>query len=111
MNNCNNLIEDLSEVTSIPLVLFNKLTSTSEDIVCHDVFESFYEHNSVTEINLGIGKLQIYINEDAITYCFVPSNSLEKKLVDVVTNQKDPIITHLEESLTEKILNRYKELF
>lgn len=112
-NEYNNVIKDLSDTTSIPYTLLCKLTSNIEDIICHDVRESMQEFgaNSTTEVNIGIGKLFIYVTEDEITYHFIPLSSFENKLVDTITNNADPMIESLEESLKEKIINRYKDLF
>lgn len=112
-NEYNNTIKDLSDITSIPYTLLCKLVNNLEDIICHDVKESLQESgtNSITEVNIGIGKLFIYITEEEVTYRFIPSFSFENKLVNMINNNEDPMITELEESLKEKIVNRYKDLF
>lgn len=112
-NEYSNVVKDLSDITSIPYTLLCKLINNVEDIICHDIRESMQDSgvNFITELSIGIGKLIIYVTEEEITYRFVPSTSFENKLVNMINNNEDPMIVELEESLKEKIVNRYKDLF
>ena len=104
-------IKDLSTLTSIPYSNILKVCETIENIICHDVKESMYESgaDSITEIDIGIGKLTIYYTESEIRYYFVPCNSLEQKLINI--NDNDTLVSKLEDSLTDKIISSYKNVF
>jgi len=107
-----NSIRDLSNVTSIPYSSLTKVSDVIENIICHSFIESLNNFEDKTVVELGFGKLHIsLINEDEVRYYFYPSASLEKKLIDAFTDKKDPLVESLEDSLTTKIMNSYKDLF
>ena len=103
-------IKDLSTVTSISYNNLLKLCSTLEDIICHDVKESQMDSEYITEVDIGIGKIFLFVN-DEIKYRFEPSSSLEAKLIKTISDKDDVMVQHVEESFKNKIINNYKDLF
>lgn len=105
------LLEDLKTLTTIPKSALEQLVDKSECIICHSVFESASTNESLTEIDLGIGYLNILNNGDCIKYKFIPSPRLEKRIVDTTKSNVSPLTTEVESALRNKILDVYKNLF
>ena len=51
---------------------------------------------------------KILIVDDEISYHFLPSLSFENKIVESINSDSDVLVKHIEESLQEKVMNRYK---
>ena len=105
------LLKDLSVLTSIPVLNLQKLSTITEDLICHAVKESYYDQESVATVDLGIGKLLLFISEDELSYKFIPSSVLEGKIIKALNNKDDALVISVEDSLKEKIVNSYKNLF
>lgn len=105
------LIEDLKTLTTIPRSALEQLQDKSESIICHALFESRQNREPVTEIDLGIGYLNILNEEDCIKYKFIPSSRLEKKLIESTKSDYSPLVTEVESELKAKVMNVYKNLF
>lgn len=103
-----NLIEDLSNLTTIPTSTLTKLSDKAVICICNDVEESLLKEDRVTEIDLGIGTLQILVEGNDIRYRFVPNKALEANMKNTVINKKNPLTATVEESLVKRVLNTYK---
>ena len=103
--------KDLEQLTNIPEHLFNKITDLISDLISHYVVVSDYNNDNLTNIDLGFGILQIYIIDDEVNYKFIPSSKLEQNICDEYINKEDILITKAEQSLKEKFMRTYKELF
>jgi len=110
MNN-KDALKDLSILTAIPYSSLQKVSSKIGDIICHDIKESYYQGENNLEVDLGIGKLTMLLINDNISYGFVPSLQLERKIIDSFDSSGDVLIEKLEQSLKNKIINSYKELY
>lgn len=106
-----NINHDLQQLTNIPDYLLNKLTNLTSDIISHYVVASKFENSNTTEIDLGFGKLVIYIVDEEIHYKFIPSTNLEEAICNAIINNEDILITKAEKSLKDKFMKAYKELF
>lgn len=106
-----NLIEDLSVLTTISESSLNKLVEKSKFIICHDIQESLIGKNDITDINIGIGVIKIKIDNDGVRYRFVPSKSLEESIVTTVESGRSPLTCEIEQAIVNKIEKVYKELF
>lgn len=107
----NNSIKDLSAVTSLSYPNILKVCGLLEDVICHSLLESRRELSPVLTVDIGIGELTIHCSEDSIEYHFEPSLSFEGKIVRTVVDNEDLLLHNIEESLTSKIVNSYKDLF
>lgn len=106
-----NLLEDLSATSNIPLNLLQKLNQQSIWNICHSVEETVLSGNNIIDINIGIGILYIGIIDDNIKYKFIPNIKLEDNLKSTILNNKCPLETKLEESFSDKMVRAYKDLF
>ena len=114
------LITDLSSVTNISDKLLEKLETISEMCVADLVVESVLNNDQITEIDIGMGSLQIYIDSPTATlkFKFIPSQKLEEEIVKIALNPKvqnrvktSSLESNLEQGLVNKMNHLYKELF
>lgn len=103
-----NLIEDLSLLTTIPVATLTKLNDKAEYLICNDVLETKTKEKDLTEINLGIGVLQIKIINDDIKYRFIPDKKLEIALRKSLIHGENPMDATVESALVNRIINVYK---
>ena len=104
------LISDISTLTTLPEKTLRKLGDKGIECICHNVLESLEEDSMETSIDIGVGVVKIIIDEDEIAYRFIPSTKLEDKLISTVTTKSDPLVEKIEDGLTARILNTYKDL-
>lgn len=104
------LIKDIATISSIPYASLIKLFDKAEDCICYGVDESIKNFEELCKIDVGFGYLYIKYEEDKLYYKFSPSLSLEKKLVDTLSNGSSPLVTNLEKTISSRIMNAYKEL-
>lgn len=105
-----NLIDDISSLSLIKPSILNKLIDISQSCLCDYVDNMSILEDSLVEVDIGIGTLNIFIEEDVIKYQFKPSKKLEKNLVQTVVDGNSPLMYKIEKKLNKKILNTYKEL-
>ena len=101
--------QDLSKLTGVSQLTFEKLVNILNSCICHAVFESKLDKETVTEINLGIGHLLISNENNELLFKFIPSSKLEKQLIETLKTNTSPIVEQLEQQLQIKIENVYKE--
>lgn len=106
----NKIIEDLVTLTNLPISLLKKLVNYAIYCICHKVYENMLKVNNITEVDIGIGKLYILLEEDSIQYKFIPSKFFEDNLLWTMKNNSSPLTKIAEEKLEEKIKETYKEL-
>jgi hypothetical protein len=105
------MLEDISALTTIPLASLEKIFNKGIMTICDDVEDTLNHKENECEVDIGIGKMRIQINEENIKYKFIPSGKLEKQVLQTVQEGKNPLETQLEAELSKRIMNVYKELF
>lgn len=104
------LTEDLSLLTTIPVPNINKLLGTkSIYCICSDVEETALQNKQITEIDIGIGTLTIFVDDESIQYRFTPSKKLENSIKKTIINKHNPLVEKAEQTLTQRIVNTYKD--
>lgn len=106
----NNIIEDISKLTTIPQNALDKLVMKANWCIADSFKESIIAKNDLTEIDIGIGKLLISNLTEEIKYKFIPCEDLEKALISVALDKKNILELTLEKKLVGKILNTYKDI-
>ena len=61
-----NLIDDISVLTNVSEKTLNKLVSVANYSIGHAIHESQCTHSDLTEIDIGIGVLQLKLDEDCV---------------------------------------------
>ena len=106
-----NIVNDLSTLTLIPESVLRELSHKSELCIAHNVLENFKEHQTLSEINIGIGTLCILIDGDNLKYKFIPNDRFNEVLINTINTQSSPLTAAVESKLADKIMNSYKTLF
>lgn len=104
------LLKDLYILTDVQENILQKFVPLAEYCIAHDVHESMCFRQELAEIDIGIGTLVVKVDEDSIRYKFIPSENLEKMMIEMVKTHKSPILSKLETNLQTKIEKAYKEL-
>lgn len=103
-----NLINDVSVLTTIPAPALTRLQEKSIWCICNSLEEEKLAGNNLTEINIGIGTLQILVDNNEMKYRFIPSKALENSAKATLTEGKNPLTATVEATLVRRILNTYK---
>lgn len=106
-----NLLSDISILTSIPQATLKKLTDKASLCICNDFAEMMLNKENTVFIDIGIGQLGMQLEADTISYKFIPSEYLESTLMSVSKNKTNPLETTLDKNLVTRILSAYKDLF
>lgn len=106
-----NLIKDVSTLTTIPEKSLNKLMDKTYWCISNEVVESLKQDSNVIEIDIGIGELYIKVVDDTIQYKFIPSAKLNDTVKNTVINKRNVLEDTLEKTLINKIVDTYKDLF
>ena len=104
------VLEELSTITGIAKNGMLKLFDNMQLCICNDALESLHSGEEICELNIGLGKLLLRVDDDEILYKFIPSNQLEKQLIDTIKNDSSPLIAQAENYLCKRFTNTYKEL-
>lgn len=115
MSKQTNVLEDLAELTQVPVSILVSISEILIKEIGHLAYEEFIlSGREEAVIDLGIGCLTLYSGtadgENFISYDFTPSKQLERTLVDTLTEEESPLIDSIEKKLQSKILALYKEL-
>ena len=105
------ILDDICTITTIPTASMNKLFNKIEWCICNSVEESKLSGDNITELDIGIGTLIISIIDNSIQYKFIPSNKLEKGLIDTVIYGKNPLVVNLEDTFANRIVKTFKDMF
>lgn len=100
------VLNDLEKLTTIPKEKFNKLVDKINLIILDALAEST---DKVIDLDIGIGTLQL-VNDENLTYRFIPSKSLEKAIIKYFDSGVNPLQDTLEKTLAERIINVYKDI-
>ncbi len=103
------LVEDVSVLTTIPVINISQLLDKAAYCICDSVEETKLKQENLTEIDTGLGILSIFVEDNNIQYRFVPSKKLENSIKSTIVDGKNPLIGIAEKALTQKILNAYKQ--
>lgn len=103
-----NIIKDLSALTTIPEATLQKLAEKIKWCICDDIEESLLKGDSVTEIDVGIGTLFVGVKNESVSYYFTPSKNLESSVKETIVDGKNPLTDKIEQSLVSKVVNAYK---
>lgn len=106
----NNIINDLSTLTTIPIDSLNRLVNLTSVCICDAVEESKLNSEEVCEINLGVGNLYILISGDTTKYKFIPNKELETNVNTTICKGASPMSKFVESTLIDKITNTYKDM-
>lgn len=102
-----NIIKDVSVLTTIPESSLTKIFDRVEDAIIHGVLEN---NNNIYQADIGIGSLEIQFKGDDTKFIFEPSTRFKDKLKHAYEDKEDALIKSAEQRLIYKIVNTYKDL-
>ena len=106
----NNLIQDISKISTIPQSTLKKLQEKSQLLICNNISQSMLENSDVVQTDIGFGILYISYNDQQIKYRFVPNQKFQQMIKSTIKNKKSPLIVKIQDYLQKKITNAYKDL-
>ena len=104
------IIKDMSTLTTISEKSLHELMKKEEYCIVSAIFENMKNNEVLTELDIGIGKLLVKIENNSIKYKFIPSESLEHAIVNSYKHDKCVLVDKLNKSLVERITNTYKDI-
>lgn len=107
----NKLNEDLSVISSIPVMNLKKINAQTIGIISHYLLETLQNKDEICDVDIGIGILKMKVDGKSISYKFIPSPKLETSLIKTVITKEDSLEPMIEEALVRRITNHYKDLF
>lgn len=107
-----NINSDLSNLTTIPEKTLDKLNNKILYIICQEIQENIMDENFVSEFDF-YNLFKIYIKyEDSgnIRWKIIPSEKLEKAVINTVKNKLNLLEDTLNETLAKRFMEVYKDI-
>lgn len=105
------ILQDLSDITTVPKAQLQTLFDKIILFCCHDVVEQLKEGNTKTELDLYFGKLYVLVEDETVKYKFIPSKKFERQMSESAITLNSPLTKTIETLLSERLTNTYKDLF
>lgn len=105
------LNKDVAALTGLSSKNLKDLVLKYELCISNRVREDTMENKSLTELDLGFGKLYIKHVDNLIQYKFIPDAKLEGMVTSAIKDPSFPLEKELEKALVNKITLLYKNLF
>lgn len=104
------ILDDICKITTIPTASMNKLFDKIGYCIANSIYEAYVAKRNIVEVNIGIGNILVEIQNNNLIYKFIPSNKLEKNIIESIRSNKNPLDIQLEETFVNRILNTYKDM-
>lgn len=105
-----NIMNDLSTLTTIPMESLNKLSTKAIYCINDAVEELLLSDESILKLDIGIGILNISINNNELDYYFEPCDKLNNSIIGTIKNKSNTLTNKLDATLVDKVLHAYKDL-
>lgn len=106
----NNIIEDVSKLTSISKDNLEKLVKLSVYSILETISEDKLQDKDVSEVDIGLGKLYIRYSGGELTYKFIPSEFLLDETLKTLRNDKNTFEVEIEDNIVNRVTKLYKEI-
>lgn len=106
----NNIIKDVSTLTTIPELNLTKLFNIINKCISHDIVECLKNNEDVCIEDIGIGNLVINLDSDELKFKFIPSQQLQTTVLNSIRYGESELVIEVEQLLKDKIINTYKSL-
>lgn len=104
------ILNDIAQLTSIPKLTLEKLSDKAAISIADNVLEAMLNKESQIALDIGLGVLNIKLEENAIKYKFIPSKYLDNNIAYALKSKQSPLVCDLDKALAERIKATYKEL-
>lgn len=106
----NNVLEEVSLLTTIPEKTVEKFMQKFIYCMCEDLKEDILSGKSISDLDIGIGRIMIKYDENGIKYKFIPSQLFESNVITTLTTKENVMENFLNEALIKKFMDAYKDL-
>ena len=100
---------DLSKLSNVPEDCITKLLNLCSYSIGNSVYESLLNSETITEIDLGFGRLVIKADLKDLKIKFIPCENLEIDLKNINQGGEPSLKHKLEKSVVAKLIDMYKE--
>ena len=104
-----NIIEDLSTLTTIPVKTLERLTERLSWCLCNALQEALLKKELTVEANVGFGTISFGLEDDVLRYKFIPSPVLEESLRKLLLEGENPLVMTVEKTLATRVVKTYKD--
>lgn len=104
------IIKDTAALTTVPEKTLRKLVSKVIYCINDAVAEMQAAGQNILDLDLGLGNLAIKVDNDEVSYKFVPSQDLDESIKSSVLNGRNLLEDALEAALVERLTNIYKDI-
>jgi hypothetical protein len=104
------IVKDVSVLSTVPDKTLDKLIEKGVYCISDALLEDIDTDKDVTELNIGIGTLYIKHTADTIAYKFMPSDEFANVVKSTVKNKQNLLSNVLDETLSKKFLEVYKDI-
>lgn len=105
-----NAVEDVSKLTQVSDKVLNKIVDLLRTTIAETFSESEEIGDDTTSVDIGIGELTILHKNDELRFRFNPSAKLQEDIKKILSGDRDIFVEKVENSLSQKISDLYKEL-
>ena len=105
------IINDVSLLTTLSTAFVEKVLSKYEDALLYEIYEQYQDGNEIIDIDIFIGRLLLKIENESVSYKFIPSTHFEKDIKVLLEKEQPSLIKKLEKAIDIRIKNTYKDLF
>lgn len=103
-------LDDLSKLTNIGKSNYISIFEKLKFILAHHVEEMICENLNECHIDLNIGKLNIYLDDNSYRYDFEPSISLNDLLKGLLNGNNKVLAKNIDKQIEIRLKSAYKEL-
>ena len=104
------LVDELTTITGIPKKILMKLVATAKFSILQSLEEMILKKDNLCEVDLEIGILLISLEDEELKFKFIPSNSLEKDIIETIQTGKNPMEENIYNNITSALEKTYREL-
>lgn len=104
------LVDDLSSVTFINSSKLERLVKLSLYCITEELLESILQEKTVTDYDIGIGRICISTADNQLKYKFIPSDDFNAAVKSTIKTKRNLLEAKVEKSLVSSIEETYKDL-
>lgn len=103
--------KDLSTLTTLPEETIEYLSKYMKYVHSHEIATQMLENGgNIYELTLFEGTLFIKIENDNVSYKFVPSDKFNEIVVDTILNKKSLLVDDMADKLKNVLMKAYKDV-
>lgn len=105
------LSEELTELTCVAERNYDRIFDLIKSIISHEIAESLINKDDYATIDLGFGTLYVKNVDNEPKYKFIPYDDLDNIVRKTYRTGKSRLVNKVDETISSRIMNTYKDLF